>query len=102
MKYLNVKLTSYDYFLVQSYMINDYHLKGLDLIIYAIIDGYSQAPNQWFEVNEKDGVDYLRAWTGETTFEISMCLDSLVKRGLIVHQIELTNDDCVIHKYRTK
>ena len=73
------KLDPKTYVTLLPWMVEDLGLSGLDLIVYAIIYGYSQG---------KQGVyygtlQYLSCWTNATENGIKKSLKSLIDKGLI-------------------
>ena len=42
------KVKDGNYYVIQSFMVNELHLKGLERDVYAIIYGFSQSENQRF------------------------------------------------------
>ena len=68
-----------NYITILGWMVTDLELKGNDLLIYAIIYGFSQAEDQWF----KGSRQYLADWTNSTKQGVQRCLNSLVSRGLL-------------------
>ena len=70
------------YVVIQGFMINDLKLKGNELIIYAIIYGFTQDRQQEFN----GSLGYLAAWTNSTNFGVSKALANLVAKGLIARQ----------------
>ena len=67
------------YINVQAFMIKDLELKGNELLIYAIIYGFSQDEESTFKGN----VQYLADWTNSTRQGAMKCLNSLVEKGYI-------------------
>jgi len=75
-----------NYFSIQGWMITDLHLKGNDLLVYAIIYGFSQTKNQKFT----GSLQYLADWCSCTKQGIQKNLKNLIDRGLIIkHDIEV-------------
>lgn len=68
-----------NYILIQGWMVTDLKLKGNDLLVYAIIYGFSQNEDQYFT----GSVQYLAEWTNSTRQGIIKTLKGLVERGLI-------------------
>ena len=68
-----------NYITIQGWMITDLELKGNDLLIYAIIYGFSQTDSQWFTGSRQ----YLADWTNSTKQGVQKCLNSLVSSGLL-------------------
>ena len=73
------KVNRENYINIQGWMITDLGLKGNELIIYAIIYGFSQAENQVFGGSLK----YLADWTNSTKRNVINCLQSLIEKGYI-------------------
>ena len=68
-----------NYITIQGFMIKDLCLKGNELIVYAIIYGFSQLENQYFNGTLK----YLAEWTNCTKRGVINILQSLESKGLI-------------------
>lgn len=81
------KVNRDNYVNIQGWMITDLELKGNELIIYAIIYGFSQAENQTFG----GGLRYLAEWTNSTKRSVMNCLQSLIDKGYISKNERLIN-----------
>ena len=68
-----------NFFTVQAFMRNELNLKGNELLIYAIIYGFSQIENQFFT----GSLNYLAEWTGASRTTIKRTLINLLKKGLL-------------------
>lgn len=68
-----------NYYVVQSFMVKDLGLKGLEKDIYAIIYGFSQAEDQKFD----GSLQYLADWTNCTKQGVLKTLNSLLDKGLL-------------------
>lgn len=68
-----------NYITIQGFMVNELNLKGNELLIYAVIYGFSQTENQNFTGN----LQYLADWTNSTKQGVIKCLKSLQEKGLI-------------------
>ena len=68
-----------NYIVIQSFMVKDLGLKGNELLVYAIIYGFSQAEEQTFSGSRQ----YLAEWTNSTKQGIDKNLKSLLDKGLI-------------------
>lgn len=68
-----------NYFEVQGWMLTDLNLRGTDLMIYAIIYGFSQYEGQSFTAS----LQYLMDWTNSSRRTVIYALNSLLERGLI-------------------
>ena len=73
------KVKNQNYITIQGWMINELNLKGNELLIYAIIYGFSQTNGQVFN----GGLQYLAEWTNSTKQGISKNLKSLVEKNLL-------------------
>lgn len=76
-----------NYYVVQGWMVNELGLKGNDLLIYAIIYGFSQTEEQRFTGSRK----YLAEWTGSTKRTVQNSLNSLIEKGLIIKHENMVN-----------
>lgn len=74
---MSIKRTSF--FSVQGWMITDLELKGNELLIYAVIHGFSQLDGQTF----KGSINYLCDWTNASPKTVSNCIASLKAKGLL-------------------
>ena len=68
-----------NYYVVQSFMVTSLRLKGLELACYAIIHGFSQDGNQWFN----GSLQYLSDWTGASKQAVMTALRKMVEKGLL-------------------
>lgn len=68
-----------NYIVIQGFMVNELNLKGNDLLVYAIIYGFSQTANNWFT----GSLQYLADWTNSTKRGIQKNLDNLINKKLI-------------------
>ena len=69
-----------NYITIQSFMIKDLKLKGNELLIYAIIYGFSQNGESKFT----GSLQYIADWTNSTKQGVMKNLKALVEKGLIV------------------
>lgn len=68
------------FFTVQAFMVNDLKLKSNELLIYAIIFGFSQIENQYFT----GSLNYLAEWTGiSSKTTVKTILNGLLAKGLL-------------------
>lgn len=67
------------YINIQSFMVTDLGLKGNELLVYAIIYGFSQAEGTYFN----GSIQYLADWTNSTRQGIIKNIKSLIDKGLI-------------------
>lgn len=81
------KITDKNYIIIQSFMVSDLGLKGNELLLYAIIFGFSQTAEQAFH----GSLSYLESRINGTRPTVIACLKSLVKKGLIKKEEQTTN-----------
>ena len=68
------------FFTVQAFMVNELKLKGNELLIYAIIFGFSQAENHFFT----GSLNYLASWCGiSSKTTVKTILNNLIDKGLL-------------------
>lgn len=75
----NTTIKNENYFQVSGWMINELHLKGAELCVYAIIYGFSQSGEYQFTGSKQ----YLADFVGVTKRAIIDILANLVKKGVI-------------------
>ena len=75
-------MKSENYIVIQGWMRTELNLKGNDLLVYAIIYGFSQTENQKFT----GSIQYLADWCGATRQGIQKNLNNLLELGLIVKE----------------
>lgn len=92
------KVIRENYIVVQGFMVKDMMLKGNELLIYAIIYGFSQAENQVFS----GSLQYLADWTNSTKQGVIKNLKSLTEKGYIVKQEKTINGVKFCEYYATK
>lgn len=83
-----------NYILIQSWMISDLKLKGNELLIYAIIYGFSQTNGTAFT----GSLQYLAEWTNSTKQGVLKNLKSLMEKGLIKKVGENSQKQRVFYK----
>lgn len=97
------KLKNENYVNIQGWMVSELGLKGNELLIYAIIYGFSQD-----ETNKYiGGLSYLAEWTNSTKQGVTKNLKSLLKKQLIYKEERIVNnvkycDYCVNKEYVIK
>ena len=84
------------YIVIQEFMVRDLHLKGNDLLVYAIIYGFSQDREQAF----KGSLSYLATWTSSTKQGIMKNLNNLIEQNLIKKK-EIINNGIRTCEYTT-
>jgi hypothetical protein len=68
------------FFTIQAFMVNNLKLKSNELLIYAIIFGFSQIENQYFT----GSLNYLAEWTGlSSKTTVKTILNGLLAKGLL-------------------
>lgn len=77
-----------NYVVIQGFMINELKLKGNELIIYAVIYGFSQTSGQKFT----GSISYLMKWISGSKQTVINCLNSLVEKKLIDKEEEYINN----------
>lgn len=80
-------LKNENYIVIQGWMINELGLKGNNLLIYAIIYGFSQVAGTMFT----GSLRYLMDCTGASKPTVINSLKELEDKGLIVKQVEEKN-----------
>ncbi len=92
------KVKSDNFIVIQGFMVNDLRLKGNELLIYAIIYGFSQAEEQVFSGSQQ----YLADWTNSTRQGVNKALKSLVDKGLLIKNDKLVNGVKFVEYLATK
>lgn len=92
------KLKDGNYFVVQSFMVKELKLKGNELIVYAIIYGFSQTENQTFS----GSLQYLAEWTNSTKQGVLKSLKALQEKGFIIKNENYINGVKFVEYYATK
>ena len=64
---------------IQAFMVTELNLKGNDLLVYAVIYGFSQDGESWYT----GSIDYLQQWTNSTRQGVLNSLKKLCDLGLI-------------------
>ena len=70
---------SSEYIIIQDWMITELHLKGVSLLIYAVIYGFSRIENQYYT----GSINYLAQWCNSSRQGVHKALSALIKDGLI-------------------
>lgn len=76
-----------NYVVIQGFMVNEMKLKGNELLVYAIIYGFSQEEGQVFS----GSLQYLADWTNSTKQGVTKNLKSLVEKGYIAKNDKYIN-----------
>lgn len=77
------KVKEANHICIHGWMVTLLNLSGNDLMVYAIIYGYSQGGNGWFEGSRQ----YLADWCNSTVRGIQKNLDKLVSADLLEKRI---------------
>lgn len=82
------KVNNENYVNIQGWMINELNLKSNELIVYAIIYGFTQKEGQVFN----GGISYIADWINSTRQTAMNVIKSLEEKGLIlkVHEGDVT------------
>ena len=86
------------YITIQSWMRDELDLKGNDLLVYAIIYGFSQTENQKFT----GSLQYIADWCGATKQGILKNLQNLLDAGLIAKNEKYVNNIKLVEYYSTE
>ena len=81
----------HNYINVQGFMVTDLRLKGNELLIYAIIYGFSQDEQGWYT----GSLAYLAEWTQSSKQGVMRALKNLTDKQMIAKQDEIKGG----HKY---
>jgi len=68
-----------NYITIQGWMVTELKLKGNELLIYALIFGFTQTTNQ----NFTGSLQYIADWTNSTKQGVLKCLKNLIDKGFI-------------------
>lgn len=82
------KIKDQNFINIQGWMINRLKLKGNELFIYAIIYGFTQDGEQWFEGSRQ----YLADWCNSTKQGIQKNLNSLVEKKILIKEEFMVNN----------
>ena len=92
------KVKDENYINIQGWMVTKLGLKGNELLIYAIIYGFSQTEDQTFN----GSLQYLADWTNSTKQGVTKNLKTLVEKGYIVKEDKYINNVKFCEYYATK
>lgn len=82
------KVNNDGYINIQGWMVSDLGLKGNELLIYAIIYGFSQDKESKF----KGSLQYLADWTNSTKQGVQKVLKSLLEKQLLLKDEKIVNN----------
>lgn len=89
------RIKNENYVNIAGWMIRELKLKGNELIIYAIIYGFTQAENQVFN----GSLEYLSQWTNSSKQTVLTNLKSLLDKGLIAKKEQIINNVKFVEYY---
>lgn len=89
------EVNSDNYITIKAFMVNELHLSGNELIVYAVIYGFSQDGSSWFTGSRK----YLAAWCQTSEKSVTHNLKKLLDAGLIEKRTHYERG-CTINDYR--
>lgn len=73
---------SWNHFTVCGWMRTELNLTGNDLLVYALVYGFSQEQNSWCYATQ----DYIAEWVGSTTRTVKNSIHNLVEKRLIIRK----------------
>ena len=73
-----------NYVVIQGWMITRLGLKGNELLIYAVIYGFTQNG----EIEFVGSMKYLADWTNSTVESVRKCIKSLIDKGYIIKTLD--------------
>ena len=85
---MSKKDISKNYLNIQGWMVHNLELKGNELLAYALIYGFSQDNETEFT----GSVNYICTWLNCSKSTVLRTMNALVKRGLIIKEVELKNN----------
>lgn len=89
------EVSSDNYITIKAFMVNELHLSGNELIVYAVIYGFSQDGSSWFTGSRR----YLAAWCQTSEKSVTHNLKKLLDAGLIEKRTHYERG-CTINDYR--
>lgn len=90
------ELNKSNYVTILGWMVQDLHLKGSELLVYALIHGFCQDGESKFT----GSVAFIQAWTGLSYQGVANVLKSLVQKGLLEKTSNIVNGVTFCH-YRS-
>lgn len=82
-----MRVNDSSYVCIQAFMVNELHLSGNELVIYACIYGFSQDGESWFTGSRS----YLASWCQASKSTVSRNLEKLCNAGLIEKRVRVEN-----------
>lgn len=86
-----------NYIVIQPFMVRDLDLKGNELIVYALINGFCQDNQSYFY----GSLEYISQWTNATKQTTINVLNSLIDKGLIVKE-QIVEKGITYNRYSKK
>ena len=87
-----------NYINIQGWMLTELNLKGNEILIYAIIYGFSQDESSSF----RGSLQYLADWTNSTKQGVFKNLQNLLEKKLIIKKEEFRNNIKLVEYHCTK
>ena len=87
-----------NFIVIHGWMVNELNLKGNELLVYAIIYGFSQTENQFFTSTAQ----YLADWTNSTRQGVMKNLSSLLEKELVQKKEQYVNGVKFVHYHATE
>ena len=82
------KVKNENFIVIQGWMINELKLKGNELLVYALIYGFSQEENMWFNGT----LQYIIDWTSLSKKSVITTLSTLVSKNYIEKKETIINN----------
>jgi len=92
------KVKNEHYVVIAGWMVNELNLKGNELLVYAIIYGFSQEEGHTFH----GSLQYLADWINSTKQGVMKNLKSLLDKGLIARKDNVINGVNFVEYYTTE
>lgn len=86
-----------NYLTIQGFMIKDLHLKGNELLVYALIYGFSQEEHCKFT----GSLSYIAEWISSSNQTVINTLKSLIEKGLIIKE-QKTINNILVNEYKVR
>ena len=91
------RINNQNYIQISGWMINELHLKGNELLVYALIHGFSQDGKSVF----CGGISYIGEWISGTDHTVVSCLKSLIEKNLVSKRVTQTKGSVKYVEYWT-
>lgn len=85
---METKIRENNYITILGWMVSELGLKGNNLLIYAIVYGFSQSQDMSYSGSRQ----YLAEWTNSTVQGVSKCLKKLTDDGLLQKKEKIINN----------